>query len=54
MAQTRVGKDYRNVTFRRAGNYVRFAGGNAKQRNQKQQTPQLQKQIDRRRKEIGI
>ena len=54
MKRTIIGKDYRKTTFKKAGNYVKYAGGNAKQRNKNTRVPNLQKTIDKRRKEIGI
>lgn len=47
------GKDYRRISFRQDGNWVRYAGGNAKQRAQKNQVPHIQKTIDNRRRQIG-
>jgi len=53
MGQIIQGKDFRKITFRQEGNWTRYAGGNAKQRAQKNQIPLIQKAIDDRRRQIG-
>lgn len=49
-----MGRDFHKITFSRTGNYVKFAGGNAKKRNETNPVPNLQKSIEHRRKTLNF
>lgn len=48
-----IGKDYRKITYRREGNWVRFAGGNALKRASQHPVPLIQRAIDGHRADLG-
>lgn len=53
MAKTTIiNRDFNKITFSRSGNYVKYAGGNARKRNNTNIIPPLQQSIEHRRKTI--
>ncbi len=48
-----VGKDYKKITYRNEGNWVRFAGGNALKHAQQHSIPPIQQAIDSERARLG-